>query len=115
MKNKSRLAVDCCTFLLCLWLTNLAGATTYTLTLIAQGSGTVQRNPTNAAYPAGVVVTITANPNAGWYFANWSGGTNSTANPLNVTMNSDLVITGNFQAYPTYSVTVVTNGQGRLR
>jgi hypothetical protein len=47
------------------------------------------------------VVTITANPNAGWYFANWSGGTNSTANPLNVTMNSDLVITGNFLALST--------------
>ena len=75
----------------------------YTLTLIAQGSGTVQQNPTNATYPAGAVVTITANPNAGSYFANWSGGTNSTANPLNVIMNSDLVITGNFQAFSSTS------------
>jgi hypothetical protein len=74
----------------------------------------VQRNPTNAAYPAGVVVTITANPNAGWYFANWSGDTNSPLNPLNVPMLSNMVITGNFLPYPTYSLQLATNGQGSI-
>ena len=91
-----------------------AGATTYTLTLVSQGSGTVAKNPTNSSYPAGVTVTISATPNPGWYFANWSGDANSTTNPLNVTMNADLVVTGNFVAYPTYSITLTTNGSGGI-
>lgn len=114
MKTKSLVMAVFFTFLLCRLQNDMAAAANYTLTLTAQGFGTVQRNPTNAAYPAGVVVTITGTPNAGWYFANWSGGTNSTVNPLNVTMNSDLVITGNFLAYPAYSLSVVTNGQGTI-
>jgi hypothetical protein len=99
---------------LCLLIPSTAGATGYTLTVNAQGSGTVTKNPTNATYPAGVVVTLTATPSNGWYFANWSGDTNGSLNPLNVTMNSSLVITGNFLAFPTYSLTLVTNGQGAI-
>jgi hypothetical protein len=98
----------------CLLMISPAGATSYTLTVSAQGSGTVTKNPTNATYPSGVTVTINATPNAGWYFANWSGDTNGSVNPLNVTMNSNLIITGNFLAFPTYSLTLVTNGQGTI-
>ncbi len=97
-----------------LLITSTAGATSYTLTVGAQGSGTVTKNPTNATYPAGVVVTLTATPSNGWYFANWPGDTNGSVNPLNVTMNFDLVITGNFLAYPTYSLALATNGQGAI-
>ncbi len=86
----------------------------YLLTVTAQGSGTVIRNPSNASYPAGATVTITATPNSGWYFANWSGDTNGSVNPLNVVMNSSLNITGNFLAYPTYPLTLTTNGQGTI-
>src|SRR5215472_17372627 len=114
MKTRSIMVAGSFTLLLCFLMAYSAGATNYTLTLIAQGSGTVSQNPTNSSHPAGVVVTITATPNVGWYFANWSGSTNSTANPLNVTMNSNLVITGNFLAYPTYSVALATNGQGGI-
>ncbi len=99
---------------LCLLITSTAGATSYTLTVSAQGSGAVTKNPTNATYPAGVVVTLTATPSNGWYFANWSGDTNGSVNPLNVTMNSSLVITGNFLAFPTYSLTLITHGQGAI-
>ena len=99
---------------LSLLISNTAGAVGYTLTLSANGSGTVFRNPTNATYPPGVVVTISATPDAGWYFANWSGDTNGSVNPLNVTMNGNLVINGNFLAYPTYSLALITNGQGTI-
>ncbi|HEV2695161.1 MAG TPA: hypothetical protein VG347_19865 [Verrucomicrobiae bacterium] len=71
-------------------------ATGYTLTVAAQGSGTVIRNPANSSYPAGATVAITATPDAGWYFSNWSGDTNGSVNPLNVVMNSSLNITGTF-------------------
>jgi hypothetical protein len=101
-------------FFFCLLMLSPAGATSYTLTVSDQGSGAVTKNPTNAIYPSGVTVTITATPNVGWYFGNWSGDTNGSVNPLNVTMNSNLVITGNFLAFPTYSLTIITNGQGTI-
>lgn len=99
-----------------LWLgiVGTASATSYTLTVTNEGSGTVTRNPTNSSYPAGVTVIVTATPDSGSYFAGWSGGTNGTINPLNVTMESDLVITGNFLPYPVYTLTLATNGQGTI-
>ena len=103
-------------FVSTVWLA-LAGqvqATGYTLTVYSQGSGTIAENPTNSSYPSGVTVTLTAIPSTGWYFANWSGNASGTNNPLNVTMNSNLVITGAFLAYPTYSLSLVTNGQGTI-
>jgi hypothetical protein len=91
-----------------------AGATSYTLTVVSQGSGIVTKNPTNSTYPSGVTVTVTATPNTNWYFADWSGNATGTTNPLNVIMNSNMVITGNFLPYPTYTLTLVTNGQGNI-
>jgi hypothetical protein len=99
---------------LCLLMTSTAGATSYTLTVSAQGSGTVTKNPTNSTYPPGVNVIVTATPNMGWYFANWSGDATGTHNPLNVTMNSSMVITGNFLPFPIYTLTLATNGQGMI-
>jgi hypothetical protein len=100
-------------FLLCFITTTPAGATPqYTLTLSAQGSGTVTPDNTNSLHPANVNITVTAAPSTGWYFANWSGDASGTINPLIVTMTSNLVITGNFLAYPTYALTLTTNGQG---
>ena len=95
-------------------LTGQAQATGYTLTVYSQGSGTIAENPTNSSYPSGVTVTLTATPSTGWYFANWSGNASGTNNPLNVVMNSDLVITGAFLAYPSYTLSLVTNGQGTI-
>jgi hypothetical protein len=101
-------------FLLSLLLPSVTRATSYTLTVSSQGSGTVTKNPTNTTYPAGVTVIVTAAPDAGWYFANWSGDASGTVNPLNVTMNSNLVISGNFLPFPVYTLTLVTNGQGTI-
>jgi len=85
------------TFVFCVVLFNLAtrvSATSYSLNLVAQGSGTVSRNPTNSLYPQGVVVTITATPDTGAYFAGWSGDVNNSTNPLNIIITGDLSITG---------------------
>jgi hypothetical protein len=59
-------------------------------------------------------VTLTATPNAGDYFAGWTGATNSLVSPLNITMNNNYVITGSFSAFPTYPLTLATNGQGGI-
>jgi hypothetical protein len=74
----------------------------------------VTKNPTNSTYPPGVTVTVTAIPNYGWYFDSWSGDASGTANPINVTMNTNLAITGHFLAIPSYSLTLQTNGQGTI-
>src|SRR5262245_51308336 len=87
-------------------------AAVYTLTLQTNGSGGITRNPTNDVYPGGSVVTITASPDSGWYFSGWTGDASGSANPLNVTMNANKVITGNFQALPSYTLTTSTNGAG---
>ena len=101
---------------LCLLSGVTARAADYTLTVVTNGSGTIAQNPTNSGsiYPSGATVILTASPSTGWYFANWSGATNTSVNPVNVTMYSDLVVTGSFLPYPIYTLTLVTNGQGTI-
>jgi hypothetical protein len=89
-----------------------ASAAGYTLSINVDGSGSVSRNPTNSIYPDGAVVTITAIPNAGWFFSSWSGDAGGASNPLNVAMNSNKVITAHFQLIPSFTLTVATSGQG---
>src|SRR5579863_7058574 len=112
--NYGKILLGTLTSLLCAFITLTAHATNYTLTLDTNGSGTVSRDPTNSSYPSGVTVIITATPIAGWYFAGWTGDTNSQVNPLNVVMNSNMTVTGNFLQYPTYTLALVTNGQGGI-
>lgn len=92
-----------------------AGAAGYTLTINVVGSGIVTRNPTNSVYPPNATVTITAISNdPSWYFANWSGDASGSSNPLNVLMDSNKVITATFQQFNSYTLTLVTNGQGTI-
>src|SRR5579859_5971366 len=92
-----------------------AGATGYTLTINVIGAGTVARNPTNSIYPAGANVTLTAiSNNTSWYFANWSGDASGSTNPLNVTMDTNKVITATFQQFGAFTLTLVTTGQGTI-
>jgi hypothetical protein len=91
-----------------------ASAASYTLTTSVNGLGTVSRNPTNSTYPEGVVVTLRATPETGWIFNHWSGDASGTANPLNVTINTNKSITANFQTNPKYSLITQANGRGSV-
>jgi hypothetical protein len=55
-------------------------------------------------YSAGQLVTLTASPDAGQSFVNWSGDASSTINPLVVTMDASKVITVNFTKGPSLRV-----------
>ena len=55
---------------------------------------------TNGVYVAGTPIAISAQPNAGFRFANWTGSVNSTNNPLLLVMNSDHAVTANFVVIP---------------
>ena len=60
--------------------------------------GTVTASPcsTNGYYSAGTVVALSATPNSGYQFVNWSTGASS--NPLYVAMSSNQTLTANFSA-----------------
>ena len=82
---------------------NLAATTvsyTLTVTISPSGSGSVTKSPDLAAYPAGTVVTLTANPGAGYTFSSWSGAVTGSTNPTTVTMNSNKSVTATFVKYP---------------
>ncbi len=77
------------------------GGETYTITkeftlTIVSANGTVAKNPNQATYHEGDVVQLTAAPNAGWSFANWTGDLTSNLNPASVTIHGNTSVTANF-------------------
>ena len=84
----------------------------YTLTITITGNGST----TGAAGPhdGGTVVPITATPDAGWQFVNWTGDTGTIANPISanttITMNGNYTITANFLLTRTLTMAVTGNG-----
>ena len=77
-----------------------------TITKAGSGSGTVTSSPAGIdcgtdcteTYTEGAVVTLSAIPDAGSYFAGWTGGGCSGTNDCTVTMNADTDITATFDA-----------------
>ncbi|MFT2011396.1 malectin domain-containing carbohydrate-binding protein [Pontibacter sp. 13R65] len=70
--------------------------TQYNLTVTTSGNGTVSTNPNQTTFTGGTSVSLTAIPASGSTFTGWSGDAAGTSNPLQVTMNSNKVITANF-------------------
>lgn len=73
--------------------------TTYTVTFIAGTGGTLTGASTQAITAGGSATAVTAVPNSGYSFTNWTGSgfTTSTANPLTVTnVSQNLTLTANF-------------------
>ena len=68
----------------------------FTLTLTASEGGTVAAEPEKESYNNEEEVTITATPEAGYAFANFSGTLESTDNPLVIKMTQNLELTANF-------------------
>lgn len=84
--------------------------TAYPLTLSTPGGGSVTANGQTIApatyYPTGSVVSLAATPASGWSFVRWQGTTNSTSNPLNITITQS----NNIQAV--FATVVGTNIAG---
>jgi len=74
-------------------------AKTYNLTVEAS-NGTVTRSPDKESYDHGEAVELTAVPDAGYDFLNWSGDAKSTDNPLVLAMDEDKSIAANFNPTP---------------
>ncbi len=68
----------------------------YTVAANVAGGGTVTREPDQAAYSAGTVVTLTAAPDPGWSFIGWTGDWAGSANPAVFDVRSHRVVTAVF-------------------
>lgn len=76
----------------------MSGQYTLTVDINPTGSGSVSKNPDKSNYNYGDQVQITATPNAGYSFKNWSGDASGTTNSLTLTMTGNNSITANFTA-----------------
>jgi len=75
----------------------------YTLTTNTVGQGSITLNPPGGTYDVGTVVTVTADPDTGWQFDNWSGDLSGSTNPTTITMDADKSVTANFSEIGTTS------------
>jgi uncharacterized repeat protein (TIGR01451 family) len=86
----------------------------YTLMVDIIGSGNVTRVPSQTTYLHSEVVTLTATPDAGWYFGQWGGDASGTLTQTTVTMNADKAVTATFVETPPayYTLTMHLVGSG---
>src|SRR5271157_2324943 len=77
----------------------------YTLTIDIVGSGSVSKNPDQATYTYGTVVTLTATADVGWTFAGWTGDLVSATSPDSITVTGDMTVTATFTQVEIVSVT----------
>jgi len=85
---------------------------TLNLTLQKEGQGTVEVDgeevmewPYQKTYEEDKQIELTASPDEGWQFANWTGDYQGTEEEINVTVDPDKQITANFiEARDTYTL-----------
>ncbi len=97
-----------------------APGTTYSLTVNAGSNGSISTPAGTTTRNAGEVVTITAAPNSGYHFVNWTGDwgmvAHTTGASTTITMNGNYTITANFAANTStsYSLTVNAGSGGTV-
>jgi uncharacterized repeat protein (TIGR02543 family) len=69
-----------------------------TLWVVYDGNGSVALNPYGGTYACGTVVRLTAVPEDGWSFDQWSGDVTGSTNPQTITMDGDKSVTAHFVA-----------------
>ncbi|MEN8158601.1 MAG: hypothetical protein ABFS41_00870 [Myxococcota bacterium] len=68
----------------------------YTLDVTTEGNGTVDVDPPVGPYPAGSLVTLTAQPETGHLLGSWSGDASGSTNPLELTMDAAKAVHAKF-------------------
>jgi len=84
---------------------------TYTLSISINGEGTVEKDPDGTIYTYGEIVELTATPNPGWSFSQWSGDLSGAINPTTIAMISNKAVTVIFTQC-IYTLTLTTSGTG---
>jgi hypothetical protein len=86
----------------------------YYLTITVEGSGNVLKDPDQAWYSYGQVVTLTAVPSSGWVFDHWGGDLSGNTNPTTITMNGNKSVIANFTITAGYTLTIIIQGSGNV-
>ncbi len=73
-------------------------ANVYELTINTEGQGIISLDPAGGTYTSGTAVTITATPDEGSMFNDFTGNVESEDNPSVVLMDADKTVTANFSA-----------------
>ncbi len=83
--------------------------TLHNVTITASEGGTAKSNKTQVGHNG--QVTLTATPNEGYGFVNWTveGKEVSTENPYTATITAEATFVANFEALPIYAVSVSSN------
>ncbi len=82
----------------------------YTISIGVTGEGTVTKNPDKSEYSYGEEVQLTALPDQGWSFADWTGDLTGSDNPKVIVMDQNRSVSANF-VINTYTI-VATAGPG---
>jgi|GEM_PF-2307197 len=85
---------------------------TYVLDVEIVGEGTVDVEPEREEYEEGTEVTLTAVPDEGWHFHEWTGDAEGTEEEITIVMDDDKEITAVFEEIQTYELTVDVEGEG---
>ena len=88
------------------------GQPQFTFNATSAGNGTVDWTPKKAAYAPGEEITVTATPSTGFAFKDWTGGLQSTVNPLVFPISGNTSIVANFVATQLYTLSVSIPGGG---
>jgi hypothetical protein len=84
------------------------------LDLSAGPNGAVTLDPPGGVYDAGSVVTLTAVPDAGHFFAGWGGDLAGSSNPAVLLMDADKSVSASFTSAPSVTVTATAGGMVSL-
>jgi len=88
----------------------------YTLTLTIEGEGSVEQRvvqPKATEYPFETVVELTAVPETGWEFIEWSGDISGNSNPASITVDEEKSVTVRFERKE-FSLNINYQGNGSV-
>jgi hypothetical protein len=78
--------------------------TTYLLATSVVGGGSITKAPSYLSYNPGSPVLLTAVPDSGWAFEEWTGDLTGSDNPDTLLMDGDKSVTAHFDNRPTISI-----------
>ena len=87
--------------------------TQYELIVYITGNGTVEKDPNQTFYDSGTMVHLTAIPDGGWNFVEWTGDLTGDNNPDSIRMTSEKTVTATF-AINYYTLAVNVTGSGSV-
>ncbi|MFW5907771.1 MAG: InlB B-repeat-containing protein [Candidatus Natronoplasma sp.] len=85
----------------------------YELTVNIEGEGDVDIEPDQDQYEEGTEVTLTAVPDEGWRFVEWTGDADGESEETSVIMDEDKEITANFEEIY-YTLNIEVDGKGNV-